>query len=147
MPVDLMETTDLIEPWIYQSISGDQELVDSIYGLDHISMTLSLDEPPVPYVHVSLSDSRDIMGVGGRRIAVDALYLIKVVDATASWDDLKVASGRINALFNRPGEVFTLPNGSLTSIRDRIIQYPEKVEGIQFRHIGGIWRIRASFDD
>lgn len=144
--LDAAETLDLVEPWIYAQLT-DSTLLALLGGLEHISGTLSLDELPVPYVHFSMNSTRDVQGNSGIIISTDNLYLIKVVDATGSWDDVIPAANRLKELFHHPHEVIDVEGGSLSCIRERIIQYPEITEGVQYRHLGAMWRIRASRDE
>jgi len=146
MTIDSAETLDLVEPWIYSQLT-DAALLTLLGGLDHISGTLSLDDLPLPYVHFSMNSTADVQGNSGLIISTDNVYLIKVVGATGSWDDLIPAASRIKQLFHRPGEVIDVDGGSLSCIRERIIQYPEITEGVQYRHLGAMWRIRASRDE
>lgn len=141
------ESIDIIEPWIWKTISEDPQLLELVGGIDHISGTLSNEELPLPYVTMLYQSSRDITTNQGHVIAIEALYMVKSVDATGSWDDLTPIASRVSELLYHPGETITVENGSLTCTRERIIQYPEKLEGVQYRHLGAIWRIRASRDN
>jgi hypothetical protein len=144
---DALETVDLVEPWIWSLLSADSSLLSIIGGLDHISGTLSIGDLPVPYVHFGLVSTRDIQGNTGIIIANESLYQIKAVDATGSWDDLIPAASRIKALFHLPSQVVNVTDGSLSSIRELGIQYSEITEGVQYRHLGAQFRIRASRDE
>ncbi len=140
------ETVDLVEPWLYATLSGDATLLGLIGGLTHLSGTLSIEELPLPYVTMAFVSARDIQGNAGSIIAVESIYQVKAVDATASWDDVIPIASRITTLLHRPGQVVTLTGGSLTIVRERILQYPEVTDGVQYRHLGAQWRIRASRD-
>ena len=140
------ETVDIIEPWLYGQISTDSDLLSLVNGLDHISDAQSLEEMPLPYVSFALMSSRDIQGNAGRIIAVDCIYLVKATDATASWDDLISIEVRLHVLLHHENMTVTTPNGSLSCVRERIHQQTETIEGVQYRHLGATWRIRASRD-
>ena len=144
---DAAETVDLIEPWIYSQIVNDAQIMALIGGEDRVSGTMSTDDPTVPYISILMQSTRDIQGNAGSIIANESLYQVKVVDATGSWDDLIPVAARLKAVLHHPGECFTVPGGSLSCIRERVIQYPEKVKGVQYRHLGASWRIRASRDN
>lgn len=140
----MIETTGIIDPWLYATLSGDPALAGLVSG--RISGTLSVDTLAVPYVTFLMQSSRDIAGVGGTRISTDNLYAVKAVAQTGTWDDVNAIAQRIDALLHRPSAVMTQGSGSLSCIREQIIQYPEVEEGLQYRHLGGIYRIRASAD-
>lgn len=142
----MTETIDLVEPWIYGQLQ-DSALLTLIGGLDHISGTLSVDELPTPYVTFLMQSSRDVQGNAGQIISTDNLYMVKAVAATASWDDVSPIATILTGLFHLPNTVVNVTGGSLTSTRENIIQYPEITEGVQYRHLGAVYRIRASRDE
>lgn len=142
----MTETIDLIEPWIYGQLQ-DSALLTLIGGVGHISGTLSVDELPSPYVTFLMQSSRDIQGNAGQIISTDNLYMIKAVAATASWDDVAPIATILTSLFHLPNTVINVTGGSMTSTRENIIQYPEITEGVQYRHLGAVYRIRASRDE
>ncbi len=84
--------------------------------------------------------------VGGIRISTDNLYIVKGVAQTSTWDDLVPIANRIDYLIHRPTAVMTQGSGSLTCTREMVHQLAEVTEGMQYRHLGGIYRIRASAD-
>lgn len=137
-------TVGVIEPWLFDILSTDADLI-ALVG-ESVSGTLSGELLAVPYVTFLLQDHTDIQGVGGQEIMGDCLYMVKAVDRSAGWDTVRPIAERIHALLHRPHTNITIPNGSLTTIRERIIQYPEVEEGVQYRHLGGIYRIQASHD-
>lgn len=142
----MIETTGLIDPWIYGTLSEDSTLMGLIGGLDHLSGTLSAVPLETPYVTFLCQSSRDVGGVGGIRISTDNLYIVKAVAQGGTWDDVSQIASRVDYLLHRPGSVMTEGSGSLSCIRESIVQYPEVTEGLQYRHLGGIYRIRASAD-
>ena len=141
----MIETTGIVEPWLWDTLSADTTLMGLVN--DTLSGTLSSEALPVPYVTFLMQSSRDVGGTGGTRISTDNLYIVKGVTQGASWDDGEPIAERIDFLLHRPSAVMTSGSGSLTCIREQIVQYPEQQEGLQYRHLGGIYRIRASADD
>jgi hypothetical protein len=137
-------TVQVIEPWLYDLLSTDSEII-ALVG-DAVSGTLSGELLTTPYVTFLMQDHTDIQGVGGEEIMGDCLYMVKAVDRAGGWDTVGPIARRIHALLHRPHTNISLSNGSLTTIRERIIQYPEVQEGVQYRHLGGIYRIQASHD-
>lgn len=140
-----IETIDIIEPWLYATLSGDSELAGLVE--DRISGTLSPVLLATPYVTFLLQSPLDVMGIGGIRISTDNLYIVKGVAQTSTWDDLRPIAHRIETLLHRSGQVMTEEHGSLSCIRERTFQMAEEAGDLQYRHLGGIYRIRASADD
>lgn len=145
----IIETVALIEPWIYSVLAGDATLLGLVNdGAASISGTASPTPLPTPFVSFSFDSGLDVLtGAGADRIALNALYLVKAVAATGSWDDVAPVAARVDALLHRPYQVMTVAGGSLSCSREKIVQYPEVNEGVQYRHLGGLYRIRASADD
>ena len=141
----MIETIDLIEPWLYSTLSEDPELIDLVG--DRVSGTLSSVPLRPPYVTFSLQDPLDVIGVGGIRISTDNLYVVKAVAQSGSWADVRPIADRIDYLIHRPGSTMQSATGSLTCIREKTAQMVEVDDGLQYRHLGGIYRIRASADE
>lgn len=139
-----IETVDIIETWLYGVLSGDSTLSGLVGG--RISNTLSSTALTPPYVTFLMQSSRDVTGHSGDRISTDNLYIVKAVSQTASWAQGRALAARIDLLLHRPASVVTTGGGSLSCTREQIVQYPEVQDSIQYRHIGGIYRIRASSD-
>lgn len=142
----MIETTEIVEPWLYSTLSADATLA-GLVG-DRIFGTLSTDTPQTPYVIFILLSPRDVVGVGGTRISTDNLYVVKGVAQTNSWDVLTPIAKRIDQLIHRPGSTMLGDaGGSLTCTREMTHQMPEIADGLPYRHLGGVYRIRASADD
>lgn len=140
----MIETIEIAEKWLYATLGGDPTLAGLVD--DRISGTLSPELLETPYVTFLLQSPRDIIGVGGVRISTDNLYIVKAVAQTSTWDDLLPIANRIDYLIHRPHSVMTEGSGSLTCIRERVHEQAEVEKGLQYRHLGGIYRIRASAD-
>lgn len=145
MSSGVIETIDIIEPWLYATLSDDPELA-GLVG-DRVSGTLSSVPLKPPYVTFSLQDPLDVIGIGGVRISTDNLYVVKAVGQTGSWADVRPIASRIDYLLHRPTATMTSGAGSLTCVREKTAQMVEVDDGLQYRHLGGIYRIRASADD
>lgn len=145
MPAEI-ETVDLVEIWLWGVLSGDSTLIGLI-GIDNIAGTLAPEVLDPPYLAWLCQSSIDVKGNAGQIISVDSLYEVKAVAQSSSWDEVRPVAQRVKEILHRPGQVVTVSNGSLSCVHDRIIQYPEVSGGVQYRHLGGIYRIRASFDD
>lgn len=140
----MIETVEVIEAWLYATLSGDATLAGLVD--DRISGTLSPVLLETPYVTFLCQSPRDIIGVGGTRISTDNLYMVKAVAQTSTWDTLLPIAKRIDTLIDMTGHAVSYGGGSLTCKREMIHELAEVSEGLQYRHLGGIYRIRASAD-
>lgn len=141
----MIETIEIAEAWLYATLSADEEL-QALVG-DRFTGTLSAVTLAPPYVHFLQQSTLDIIGVGGIRISTDNLYVVKGVSQGNSWDDVLPIAQRIDYLIHRPNSVMLQGGGSLTCIRERSFQAAEVDGSIAYRHLGGVYRIRASADD
>jgi hypothetical protein len=143
---DLLETTDLIDPWLYSTLAGDS-VIQSLVG-SRISNTQSTDELAAPYITFSSSAARAIRGVGGTLLDVDAQYQIKAVSQSGSFNQASAIAARIRTLLDQRSVTTASP---LTPVPSTIacwweleIRYPELSEGNWYRHLGAQYRIRAT---
>lgn len=139
-----IETTEIVEPWLYGVLSGDAQLMDMV---DHRLINASSDETTEAgwdaYLEFSFVSSRDIRGAGLHRVQVDSIYLVKAVVKGGSYDPATAIMSRATRLLETPETVST-PGGDITCTRETITQYPELQDGTQYRHLGGSFRIRAN---
>jgi len=137
-----IETVDIIDPWLYATLSGDAQLVELVG--QNIGGPLLVGDVAPPYVTWSEPSVRDVTAQDGGRIWVDTIYTVKGVAATASWDDVAPIARRIDALLHgERGVEHTSAAGHITSVREGVVQYGEQADGQQYRHLGGRFRIRA----
>lgn len=133
-----METTELIEPWIWTTLTSDptfKAACPRVYG------PLAPDDPGPVYGVIQATSPRDIRGVGQARFSVECIYLVKVIGQTASQDDVLPAARRMSELLD--GRDVDVPGGHITCTRELIVSYPEVSGGQPFYHLGCQFRIRA----
>lgn len=140
-----VETVELVEPWLFGVLNGDMTLNTLVGGrIENTIGPLSTDLV-LPKVNFQCISSRDIQNAQGLTIDTSSLYDITAVGLGDSWTSLTPIAVRIHMLIQ--GAVYTFPGGgSLTCVRDMVIQRPEIVEGATYRHLGGMYRIRCSKD-
>lgn len=139
-----VETVDIIDPWLWATLSTDATLLAMLPGTDKtksIISTLAVGGVSAPYVAFFCSSPRDINAVGGVRVDVEAMYTVKAVGEGASWSTVKALAGRVDALLH--GQDVDTPTGHISCRRDMVVQYAEVDAGTQFRHLGAVFRIRA----
>ncbi len=139
-----LETADVIEPWIYERLTGDPQLM-SLVGGWVINTATDEDAPPDVdlYVVFSFVSARDITTVGGGRAQVDCLYQVKAVGRGSSYDPPAAALRRVLAVLEVPATVST-GTGDLTCVRRSLLQYAERESGAQYRHVGAQCHIRSN---
>lgn len=143
-----VETSDLIEPWIYSTLSADPEM-QSLVGTQ-IYGALTPDELTGVYVNFQLLSVRDVMGIGTSRISVDAIYQVQAVDQVTTQVPLIPIARRINQLLD--GANVSFNGGYLTCVRETILSRPQVISdagqtrggGQAFWHLGSTFRIRAN---
>lgn len=136
----------MVDQWV------KAQLVLQATALDALSTGLStriyLDVAPkdavLPVIVYQCQDQpRDVRGVGTFTVMVDTLYLVKViskgVDNATNADVAKVIH---TAMTSSNGS--SVGDGAvLTSVRERAFKLAEFESGVQYRHLGGIYRIQA----
>ena len=139
---EILESTDIIDPWLYSTFSGDSTLA-AVIGTRIIN-TLSAQKFATPYVAWDVASTRSIRGVGGTLLDTDSLVNIKAVTNESGFGQAAAIAARIRALIDKVAVTITLPfPASLTCYWDTEIRYAEPVEGVEYRHLGGAYRIRA----
>lgn len=144
-----VETTDLIEPWLYSTLSGDSQIVAQVGT--NIFGALTPDEVSGVYITFAMLSLRDVRGVGQSRFSVDAIYMVKAVAQTTTQNDLIPTARRIDALLDGK-DVDLTGGGHITCTRETIISHPQVISdagqtrggGQSFWHLGATWRIRAN---
>jgi len=135
------EPLEVIEPYLYSTLAGDPYLASRVN--DRIINTLAAAGVDDPYIVFAQAQIRDRRMVSGVRLWVDAVYDVKAVMQTASWKPMQPLAARFDELFDRQGEVVQTAGGNLEIWRERLISYPEMVQGVQFRHLGAQYHVRA----
>lgn len=135
-----IETVTVIDSWLYSKLSTDSALSELVG--DRLIGTLAGGNVVTPYVVWFLSSARDISTVPTIRVQVDALYTVKAVGEGSSWDEVQAVASRVDALLHGAND--TTATGSVACVRESIVQYAEVDSGTQYRHLGGIFRVRAN---
>lgn len=134
----MIETT-LVESWLHTRLSTDAILTSQVS--DRIYAYLAPARAATPFVVFNAqSPGFDVMGVGTARVMLNCLYQVKVVVQDASFAPAKDAADRIDTLLH--GATGTPPGGQvLGCVREGPLAYAEVSDGIEYRHLGGLYRI------
>lgn len=111
-----------------------------IYG--HAAPQAEDGDPDYPFVLFSQNSiNQDMTAIGSILIWAVLEYVVRVVGRTNSWDPLLAAAAEIElALADTDGVV--TPDGTIHACtRMRPFLLPEIRNGVQYRHLGGIYRL------
>jgi hypothetical protein len=128
------------ESFIYGKLTSDFLLMVLCGG--RIYNTIILKDTPYPCIVFQWQGSHDVMTVGDARIMVDSVYVVKAVHRTALFSEVK-------PIFDRADLVLHGASGSVESgvvyscVREQMLQLVEQDGDVQYRHYGGVYRIRA----
>ena len=129
------------EQWLYSALAADATLVATgatIYsGLVSQGATF-----PLVYVTLQRQDD-DLMTVGTRRIWSTLHYAVRGVAETSSWKGtLLTLADRIDAALHAQSGTST--QGTVWEcVREAPFALVEQADGREFRHLGGLYRLRA----
>lgn len=96
-----------------------------------------------PYVVIQVqSPGDDLYTVGAFRVWADPLFIVKAVAPTRSWGTLTAVADAIDAaLHSTDGSV---TGGTIYEcVRERPFSLIETANGVEFRHLGGFYRVRV----
>lgn len=85
----------------------------------------------------------DVVATGALRIMTDSLFVVKGIARTQSFmGDLKTIATRIDAALH--GISGTATDGTVIAcVRERAFELIETTDGVQYRHLGGVYRLLA----
>lgn len=95
-----------------------------------------------PYALYTQQAGTDILTMNALRLWTSILMQIKMIGPATNYVALVTGADRIDALFKRVGPT-ALPGsgGVLEAHRESTIAYEELINGAQFSHLGGLYRI------
>ena len=133
----------LAERFIGERLEARAALVAAVTGRihGHAAPQAEDGEPDYPFVLVTQNAvPQDVGAIGGILIWAVLEYVVRVVDRTNSWDNLVVPASEIDAaLDDTAGDVDGGTVHSCTRLRPFLL--PEVRNGVQYRHLGGVYRL------
>lgn len=95
-----------------------------------------------PCTIINFQSGVDVIYANAVRSSVDATYQIKATGLSDDSPDVFALAARIDDLFSRTkGNV---PGGYIISfIRQSPLSYDDNTAGVQYTHMGGLYRVRA----
>ena len=136
---DGIEVVEIVDPWVYGVLRGDSQVNAAVGG--RISNGAALGPQATPYITFDMTSARDVTTHNGAIVHVDCVYQVKVIGQGGSYVPITPVAKRMHALLH-VGSV-TVPKGALSCTRERILRYTELDDSVQYRHLGGFYRIRV----
>lgn len=134
-----MSELRVVEKWLYDTLSnGSIGATGGVYG--DIAMA-STDEPYVVYTYLA---GRDMIVTSGLRIWSECRYLVRAIGAETYFGALDTISDAIDALIDKAHGVVLSDGIILSCLRQEPFTLTEQVNGIQYRHRGGIYQLRIN---
>lgn len=136
-----MEIT-VADTWIYGKLAADATLTALIGGATpRIYRAMKPEAAAFPCVVFSyMPGGQDVRGVGTFNIMVNGYWLIKAIDRNNSAAAAATISDRVDTLLH--GSSGSVTGGSVLScVRDEPVAYVEFLDGAQYQHVGGVYRV------
>lgn len=144
-----------IESWIYARLTADtggSGLNTLVNGRIFPYIAPQKADLAYPIVVYNFQAGRDVQGVGIHRVMTRPLYLIKVISKGMATEAINItarsAADRVDELIGKA--VSLVHNGYVfTGRREQAVSYLETDDRsqtatqIQYRHVGGLYRIEA----
>ncbi len=134
-----IEPVEIIDPWLWKTLSTDPVIVSLV--AQRISNGAALGPSQTPFITWEMNSSVDRTNASGQTIFSNSLFVVKAVGQGGSYRPVLPIAKRINELL--ADKNVTTENGTLQCRRDRVIRYVELDDNVQYRHLGGIYRIYA----
>lgn len=128
------------DEWLYETLSGDVTLMALVEGVYDAVIPQEADLPAIQF---QLQSATDTIGVGTARVLSSDVYLVRVVGRTGSYAALQTAADRMDTLLHGVCGV-SVDNGTmLCCYREGQFKLAEVSDGLQYRHLGGFYRIQS----
>lgn len=132
--------TVVVERWLYGLLSGDTALAAAVSA--RIYGYVAPLGTAFPLVIFQTQGGLDVRGVGPTRIMSDLTVVVKAIDRAEGFGTLATIAARIDALLQGASGAAT--GGLVIScVREQPFSLVEVIDGAQYRHLGGIYRIAA----
>lgn len=133
--------------WVYQTLTLDAELAGYLGGAQAVFQRVWEGVAPAgtgePWIVFTVMEPQDVKGVGMVQVMSRASVMVKVIGKGSSYGPLLPIYKRAHALLEAQSNKAVTDGLVLTSHRVSGVQYPEQVNGTEYRHLGGIYDMYA----
>jgi hypothetical protein len=135
------------DKWIYGILSADATLIAELAAdVENDALAaVYMDEAPegatYPFLIMQMLSDIDVKGIGAEVVIVDAVYQIRWVGETESYQDAKTALDRVDVLLHK--QTGTQDDATITACsRDGTrVRFKETTNGRHYRHRGVNYRV------
>lgn len=129
--------------WVYGTLTSDPTLQGLLGGVQGIQQRVKegvYDGAEPTWVVYTILEPQDVKGVGLIHVMSRVQFQIKVVGKGASYTPLVPIYQRVHELLE--GRTNQEPaQGGIVLTAERVsgVQFPERANGIEYRHLGGLY--------
>lgn len=129
--------------WVYGTLTSDPTLQGLLGGAQGIQQRVKegvYDGAEPTWVVYTILEPQDVKGVGLIHVMSRVQFQIKVVGKGASYTPLVPIYQRVHELLE--GRTNQEPaQGGIVLTAERVsgVQFPERANGIEYRHLGGLY--------
>ena len=124
--------------WIQSTLSADATLA-ALVG-SRIYSEQAPQERVMPFVVFNLQGGTDLRAVGTVRVYNNSLYQVKGVTQGRDYATGKSIADRIDVLLH--GAAGNTSDGSILGcVREQPLVFAENDGGVEYRHVGGLYRL------
>lgn len=129
--------------WLYTTLTTDPDLQDLLGGPQEAAKRVvegQYEGDATLWITYTLLEPQDVRAVGLVPIAAMVQFQMKVVGRATSYGPLIPVYQRAHALLDGKTNQEPAQGGIvLTAQRVSGVQFPERANGIQYRHLGGLY--------
>lgn len=129
-----------VNEWLYTVLAADSDVTDLVGT--RIYDGLAPRGATYPVIIFNFLTGSDVMAVGSIRVMNSGLYQVKAVAQATSYADVSPVADAIDSALHRASG--SVGDGAILACRrEQPIVYIEQVNDLQYRHMGGLYRIQV----
>lgn len=136
-----------IQEWMVAALTGSQELADALQVPPGDVAARVWDSPPpldadLPYIILTVTEPVDVGGVPMVEVMARSEATAMVVGQAEAYDPIQPVAVAMHHALQGVTSVPLNGGGTMLSARRlRSIAYPEQVNGVEYRHLGGTYEV------
>lgn len=127
-----------LSAYVYQRLAQDPALVGMLGAASHITEGPATQEPP--FVTFTILDPQDVKVVGMIQVMARVEVQVRVTIQGSSYATARPIYKRVHQLLEAQSNQVAGGGQLLTIHRVSAVQFPERENGIDYRHIGGLYQ-------